>query len=317
LIAMSIGAGILAAVAQHSGGAESSLATLSVMGRVENAILAYVVYLAKLIVPRNLAVFYPHPEAIAFSQVGAAGVLLVLITWGAFRVRRGSPYLWMGWLWFLGTLVPVIGLVQIGAQAMADRYSYFPSVGLFVAIVWGVHRLGTTVVGSLAVRQTVFAVLAVGYVAILAWVARVQVGYWSDTRTLFTHALAVTEDNWNAHLVLGTVALESGDESGAQAEFLEVIRLQPRNAKAYNNLGETVLHQNPEAAIGLYEKAVEFEPGAPEYHVNLAVALAMTGRRAAAIGECREALRLRPGFAPALAGLADLTGGRAGDSTQP
>jgi hypothetical protein len=315
LLVICVVVAVIAAHAQHIAGAASSLTTLSLTDRVENAILAYVIYVTKLLAPRNLAVFYPHPQSIAFSQVAAAGILLLIITAGTFRLRGRQPYLWIGWLWFIGTLVPVIGLVQIGAQALADRYSYFPSVGLFIALVWGVSDVGSAVVRSVRLREAIVGIGAAVYVILISVLARQQVGYWKDTQTLFTHAQAVTEDNWVAHLSLGNVALENGDIASAKDEFLKVIELQPRNAKAYNNLAECVVRQTPENAVAIYEKAVEYDPTAPEYHVNLAAALVMTGQREAAVRQCREALKLQPGFAPALAGLADLSA--ANETTRP
>jgi hypothetical protein len=306
LLPLSIGASILATHAQQMVGAASSLATLSLFGRIENAILAYVIYITKLLVPQNLAVFYPHPESIVFSQVAAAVILLFIITVATFRLRRRGPYLWVGWLWFTGALVPVIGLVQIGAQALADRYSYFPSVGLFIAIVWFVSDLGIATVRSIRMREAVLGIGATVCVIVISMVARRQVSYWKDTQTLFTHTLTVTEDNWVAHLALGNVALESGDVASAKVEFLSVIALQPHNAKAYNDLGECAIRRDPEDAISMYEKAVEYDPDNPVYHVNLAAALVMTGRREAAVAQLREALRIQPGFAPALNGLTEL-----------
>jgi protein O-mannosyl-transferase len=298
---------VVAAHAQQIAGAASSLTTLTVVDRVENAILAYVIYVIKLLAPQNLAVFYPHPQSIAFSQAAAAAILLALITAASFRFRKSRPYLWVGWLWFIGTLVPVIGLVQIGAQAYADRYSYFPSVGLFIAIVWGISDLSMAWITTPRWRETIVGIGAAAAVATMAVLAHQQVEYWKDTRTLFTHALAVTDDSWVAHLELGNVAFEDGDSTLAQNEFLEVLRLQPRNPKAYNNLAQCIVCQSPADAIPLYEKAVEYDPVAPEYHVNLAAALSMTGEREAAISQLQQALKIQPDFQPALAGLSDLS----------
>ncbi|MFL6233870.1 MAG: glycosyltransferase family 39 protein [Thermoanaerobaculia bacterium] len=207
---------------------KTSLAPLDVVPwslRAANALVSYVAYLGKLFLPRHLAVFYPIPlEIPAWKIAGAALLLIALTAFSVWRARR-EPWLLTGWLWFLGTLVPVIGLVQVGRQAMADRYTYLPSIGLFLAVVWSVAGLGRKHRALLAAAATIV-ILA------LAAITRIQISYWSDSATLYRHALAVTGDNYLAHIGLGKALMAEKDWNGAAEQFRAALALYPHLIEA-------------------------------------------------------------------------------------
>ena len=215
---------------------ETSLVPLGVVPwrlRAANALVSYAAYLGKLFLPRHLAVFYPIQPAIPAWEVAGAAVLLIAITVLAIWRARREPWLLVGWLWFLGTLVPVIGLVQVGRQAMADRYTYIPSIGLFLAVVWSLAELGRAHRAALATAAGIV-ILA------LAATTRVQIGYWSDGATLFRHALAATDDgNYLAHIGLGKALMGEKDWDGAAAQFRAVLARYPYMGEARAGL-ETV-----------------------------------------------------------------------------
>ena len=203
---------------------ETSLAPLGVVPwslRATNALVSWAAYLGKLFLPRHLAVFYPIPLAIPAWKVAGAALLLAAITALAVRWARREPWLLAGWLWFLGTLVPVIGLVQVGRQAMADRYTYIPSIGLFLAVVW-------SVAGLLREHRAALATAAGIVVLALAVTTRMQIGYWSDSATLFRHALAVTgDDNYLAHIGLGKALMGEKDWDGAAEQLRAALARYP------------------------------------------------------------------------------------------
>jgi tetratricopeptide (TPR) repeat protein len=290
--------------------------------RVENALVSYAAYLGKAVVPARLAVYYPHTaEAYPAWQVAGAALLLGGITWFAWRSRDTRPWLVVGWLWFVGTLVPVIGLVQVGSQSMADRYTYVPLIGLSAAVAFEAAEVR----GALAV------LLLVGAAAWSALTWR-QVGFWKDDRTLFGNLVQVMPENHLAHHILGCVYLREHRLDEAVEEFKEALRLRPTYAEASSNLGmalelsgkpaeaieqyEGALRESPElaeahhnlgrllatqghleAAIPHLEAAVKSNPDLVEAHVNLGSAYMMSGRIDEAISRFEKALELRPGSA--------------------
>ncbi len=296
---LALATAILAAAAQRAVGAASSLADLSVADRLANAVVTTVLYIAKLAVPTGLSALYPHPGTRPLPAVVAAGGLLALVTLFAWRQRRRRPYLIVGWGWFLVTLLPTSGVLQSGKQAMADRYTYVPSIGLLVAVVWAVADLAAP-----AVRAGISAVVVIAFAA----VAGRQVGYWRDTETLFARAAAVTDDNAVADVALGRIALARGQADEAEAHFRRAVIEQPGDAQAWAALGDFSLsHGAPADAADQFARAVELLPSVAAFHVAHARALAtLPGRRAAAIDECRAALAIDPSDGPARAGLADL-----------
>lgn len=276
-------------LAGRSGGAVGSLAEYPLAVRVGNAIVSYVAYLGMMLWPRNLAVLYPYPETLPLWKVAACAALLLVITATAIRARSGRPYLLVGWLWFLGTLVPVIGLVQVGGQALADRYTYVPLVGIFVAAAW--------LVPTAALR---LAPAAVVLLAALVVQTRVQVGHWRDSVALFTRAIAVEERNPDAHVNLAFGLLARGETERATAHFERALAMWPAHLPARIELGNILLGRGRlEEAVAHFRAAVATHPASGQAHNNLGYALLTQGRLDEAMPSFEHALRLDPGLAVA------------------
>lgn len=288
LLALAAAASIVTFAVQRSGGAVVSTSHLPVAVRVSNALVGYLRYLGKLAWPTDLGVFYPHPGAAQPLLAAISIAFLAVLTWTAWRARIRRPYLIVGWLWFIGTLVPVIGLVQVGSQAIADRYTYIPSIGVFLALAWLLRDACDPRFG--------FASIAAAPVLIaLTLLTRVQCGYWRNTRTLFEHTLAITTDNALANQCLGNALLIDGEIDAAIPHLEEAIRLAPDFPDAHNNLGTALGSKGRiEEAIQHFRLALAQVPDAPETHFNLAFALGNNGRFDEAIPEYEEALRLDP-----------------------
>lgn len=291
--------------AQASKAATATLEGFPLGARLANAAVAYVAYLAKTLWPGGLAMFYPHPaslgDPIPASHVAGALALLAAATALAVLQARRRPYLLVGWLWYLGTLLPVIGLVQVGAQAMADRYTYLPHVGLLVAAVWGVHDLA----GAARRARLAAAVGGAAVVAALAAAAFLQAGHWRDAPSLYGHAIAVTRRNFVAWNNLGIFHLGRGDVSRAAECFGEAIRAKPDHAISHYNLGVAYAQAgHGPAAMAAYREAVILEPEYADAWVNLGLLLRATGELDAAISCHARALRIRPGDPYALEDLA-------------
>jgi Tfp pilus assembly protein PilF len=296
LFALAAAASVVAFVAQRQAGAVSQLEYLAVPVRIASALTSYAQYLSKTFWPVNLSGFYPHTRDVAGAQVVIAVLVLAAVTIAALKLARRSPSVVIGWFWFLGTLVPVIGLVQVGLQAMADRYTYVPLIGLFVAVTW----LALDVARARAVGRRVLPVLAVVIVALLAVRARAQVQQWRDSTTFWTAAataaFAVTD--YQAHLGIGRVLSDQGRTVEAYDHFLKAAQLQPDSAAAQYMLGATALRLGrADEAIGALTRAVELQPSLAEARHSLAFVLAQQGRRPEAIAHYQEAVRLQPGVA--------------------
>ncbi len=291
-------------VAQRHGGAVQSLVSFPLSDRVANAIHAYADYLWKTVRPAGLAAFYPYPEQrLPMTLVAPAACALAAITALALRSSKRAPYLLVGWLWYAGTLVPVIGLVQIGSQSMADRYTYVPLIGIFFAAAWGAADL---VVRWPRLKPVVAAAsVAIGVALLLA--ARAQVAYWKDAVTLFGHAISVTRDNWLAHGNLGGALLSVGRLDEAIAEERAALAIRPDYAQAHCNLGLALVHSGrPNEALPEFERAVALNPNFAKAHNNLAGVLAGQGRIDESIGHLEAALRSDPDDADAHENLASL-----------
>ena len=277
--------------------------------RAANALLAYVGYLGKTLWPLHLAIPYPHPGS-AFSRWSVAGAALVLlgVSLLAGRLRRSRPWLAVGWCWYLAALVPVIGIVQVADQALADRYTYLPLIGVFLAAAWGVSAAGA---GRPRVRLGSI-VAATAVLVALAALTRLQVGYWRDDVTLESHAIEVDPGNYFAQGNLAAALAGQGRLAEAVPHYREALRIRPfYHLDAAYQLGLALMQLGRDAeAVEQFTRLLAVDPGRFEAHVNLGVLLARQGRAEESLAHYREAVRLRPGSAEAHndvgAALADL-----------
>ncbi len=279
--------------AQHRGDAIRSFDEISCVLRIENAVTAYLNYIAKAFWPRDLAVFYPYPTSVPLWHFLCSLLALLLITVAAILFRRRHPYLPVGWFWFLITLLPVIGIIQVGNQSMADRYSYIPLTGLFIMAAWGVPVLTK----ELRYRQGILAIL--GGAAIIAFSALTwhQLGYWRDSITLFRHAIQVTSNNDIAHNNLGGALAMKGDLDAAIKEFQEALTIDPSYFEVHDHLGLALAKKGDlDAAINEYQKALAVSPNWVEAHNHLGVAFAKKGDLDAAISQFQITLTINPDF---------------------
>ena len=268
--------------------------------RMGNALLSYGRYLLKAICPMDMAIIYPFPKQLSWADVGLATVALVIISWLVWRSRGRCPCLLVGWLWFVGTLVPVIGLVQVGHQAMADRYTYFPLIGIFVGVVYGITELA----GRLRLRSALVAVIGILMLGGCLLGTENQLRFWRDDETLFAHAVAVTKNNVLARLHLGDALGRQGRLDEALAQFQDVLRFDPNNAEAHLNAG-TALSQmgQMDEAIAHFQKALEIRPDFAPAQYNIGTILFQNGRVDEAIMSFRKALEIRPDYTDALCNL--------------
>ncbi len=329
LLALVAASSVVTFIAQRQGGALKGLEAVPLATRLQNALVSYVDYLRAATWPTDLGMFYPFPSSVPWASVAAAGVILAAFTAGALLLARRVPAVLVGWLWFLGMLVPVIGLVQIGDQARADRYMYLPMIGLTIAVAWGAVALA----GSAAVRR---AVAVAGALLVLAGsvVAHAQVQYWRETVSLWSHAAAVTDDlshanNFgiyyglaeylrangrsaesipvyeasirkspsyvDARLGLVRALIDTGQTPRAIAALKEIVALKPSLVDCRMSLGLLLMQAKraPEA-IGQFSEAVRLEPAVADRQWRLGLALAETGRLAEALPHLAEAVRLSP-----------------------
>jgi len=300
LVALSIAVSVVTIVAQRNTGAVASLDVLSLATRVENALVSCDVYLAKMIWPSRLAVLYPHPLVVPVWQAAVAALTLAAISMLVLRAARRFPYLLVGWLWYLVALLPVLGLIQAGAQSRADRYTYVPMVGIAIMAAWGLADL---VRGARAMRRAlaVAACIALSIYGVLAWQ---QVQHWRNSESLFRRAVAMTTGNYAAHTFLGRALRREGRIEEAIAQFREAIRIAPQFARAHDALGEVLLaDQRAGEALPRLAEAVRLSPTSAVFHLNLAAALNTLGRVDEAAAAYRETLRLSPDSAAAHSGL--------------
>ena len=300
LIALAAASSMVTFYAQKHGGAVASLDVIPLKARIANALVVYVKYIGNMIYPAKLAALYPHPVILPLWQTSGACLLLVSISFAAIISVRQRPYVAAGWLWYLGTLVPVIGLVQVGNQAMADRYTYVPLIGLFVIIAWGVPEL----VISWKHRIKWLSLLATIMLAALMVVTWKQVGYWKNSITLFEHTLEVTSNNYVPHNNLGLALDQQGRTKEAIEHYLQALRIQPAYAAAHNNLGNALNKLGrTEDAVNHYLQALRITPDFKEAHNNLGVVLDKQGRTEEAVAHYLQALRINPDYADAHSNL--------------
>ena len=282
--------------AQKTGGAVVTMQKVPLSDRLANASVSYLVYLIKTFWPAKLAAFYPFGPELPLAEIVLVTVSLIGLTVLAVATGRRAPFFLTGWLWFAGTLVPVIGLVQVGSQAMADRYTYIPLVGLFVALVWGLAD---------ATARWRFQRLALGLGGAVILTAcmmctQVQVKYWENSITLFSHAIQVTEDNGLAQHNLGHALSLRGNQREGIAHFDETIRLQPGFAQAYFNRGNAYGAQGlVDQAIADYREAIRYKPDYEQAYCHLAKGLALQNKLDEAKTNFLAALRCKPDYAEA------------------
>jgi Flp pilus assembly protein TadD len=302
-----------------------------ILDRLSNACLSYVMYMRKIIWPADLAVLYPYPESVSYWRGAGAALILAAVSCLAVRYMKRFPYWTVGWFWYLGTLLPVIGVIQAGAQAMADRYTYVPAIGLFIIAAWGISDLST----RLPRRKILLASMSAVLITTLMMTSWKQVRLWIDDLSLFQHALAVTENNDLAHVKvgvslaqrgqldearahfeeaihinpaaegahnqLGIVLASKGKLDEAAARFTEALRLKPDHVVAYNNLGIVFLQKGDlDAAIEHFKASLHIKPEDPEIHFMLGRALMRKGLREEALLHFKETLRINPDHVSAM-----------------
>ena len=274
-----------------------STAGLPVSQRITHALAAYNHYLGAMFIPRHLAVYYPYQIKIPSAAIICAVIVLGLITVLAIKNIRQRPYILMGWLWYLGTLVPVIGLVQVGDQAWADRYTYLPLIGLFVPLVW----LAFDTIKSPIVLRSLSGTVGVALIATTA----VQIGQWKDTRTLFEHADRVTPKNYMAITILGSLLAKEHKYDEAMAYYQTALRYQPAFPEAHFFMGDALDEQGKlDEAIAEYQKALWFKPTQEQTHIFMGIALAKQKKYDEAMAHYNAALKLNPDSAVAQNNLA-------------
>jgi Flp pilus assembly protein TadD len=286
---------VVTIVAQHE--AIQSFERFSLPVRLGNAVISYVAYLGQMFWPTGLAVLYPFTARdIGFLAVVLSLVLLAGISAGVFILCRRRPYFLTGWLWYLIMLVPVIGIVQVGAQARADRYTYLPQIGLYVWLTWAAAE-GCA---GRRYRRVVLGGLATGILAALMFCARAQTPYWRNSETLWTQTLACTSDNAIGHNNFGNALLKAGHEDEAIAHFQTALEINPDFAEAHNNLGNFLFQKgNVDEAIVRYQRALEINPDYAVAHYNLGNALIKKGSLDEAIAHLQKALQINPDYAEA------------------
>jgi len=298
LFAISTAASLLTFVVQQKWKATASFELIPPATRFQNALISYAVYVGKLFWPSRLAAFYPYSKEPLLVQSLLAGIGLAAVTVLVICAFRRRPYLAAGWFWYLLTLIPVIGLVQVGAQARADRYTYIPMIGLAIMLAWGAEEL---LQAWSRVRVALFAALASACV-VVTWV---QVGYWQDSLSLFQHAIEVTHDNWVARFNLASFLDARGSKDEAVTQLREVVRLRPLFVPAHSELGQILVGQGQtDEGVRELHTAVQLKPDDADAHYRFGSALGTLGRVDEAAAEFSETVRLQPENADAHYNLA-------------
>jgi tetratricopeptide (TPR) repeat protein len=288
---LSAAASVATYLVQQHGGALDMMQNLSLGARCANALIACCRYLEKIFWPANLSVLYPHPGVWPLLDVLLAGGFLLGLSAVLVMQWRRHPGLLMGWLWFVGTLVPVCGLIQVGLQSIADRYTYLPTLGILIFAVWGATELTSSW------RHQTALLAAAGSAAVLlcAVLTRQQLAYWQDGETLFRHAIAVTENNYIAQYNLGVALDQKNQTDEAIRQYEAVLRVKPDYAGAHVNLGSDLDSRGQtDAAIREYQEAIRLAPDNTSARTDLGIAYFNTGQNEAAISQYQEVLRLSP-----------------------
>ncbi len=300
LISLSAVSSIATFLAQK--GAVGYTEELPILERLNNAVISYVLYIWQMLWPVNLAVFYPHPEnRLPLWEIISSLFLLICVTAVAITLRKQLPYLITGWLWYLGMLVPVIGLVQVGWQGRADRYTYLPQIGLYIAATWTVADLTRL----WRHQRIILSAAALLTIVVLSWRAWVQTRYWRDSETLFKHALAVTTNNDVAENNLGIVYLRQGNLDEAISLLQAAVDLRPDNSPAHENLAKALLQKGKVTdALSHYRKLLELQPDNIEVHNIVGTVLIQQGRIRDGVEEWQKVLEIQPDNGNAMSNLA-------------
>jgi len=309
LFVLTTGSCILTLIAQQEG-ALINANNLSLTTRLKNAVVSYLEYLKKMIWPYDLAVFYPHPQSsLADWKWVVCFVVLVTITAICIKFIKKAPYFTVGWFWYIGTMVPVIGIVQVGMQAMADRYAYIPLIGIFIIFAWGVPEL----ISKWNQKEKVLSVSVGIIILILLITTGGQVNHWRNSITIFKHALKVANENsYNPYLInyyLGDAFWDKRKTSEAISHYKMAIKLNPSYAPTYNNLGIIMgAEGKTEEEISLYKMAIKINPDVAEAHYNLGNILSLKGKIKEAISHYKMAIELNPNYAQAHNNLGNILG---------
>jgi protein O-mannosyl-transferase len=328
--------------AQKSWGAVVSLETVPLLSRISNALVSYLKYLEKMMWPKNFSIFYPYPaDGFVFWKVLICGLTLTAITFISIKLIRKAPYFLVGWFWYLGTLIPVIGLVQVGQQAMADRYAYVPLIGVFIIIAWGLPDL----LKNYLLKKKSLVFLTGIYFSVLMTSCWIQLQHWENSIKIFKHAIKVTDKKHPSFIAvynnLGVVLIEQMKFEEALVNIKKAVNLQPNYAESHNNLGnalsglnrfndanihyKTAINLKPnyaeahnnlanslnkksniDQAIIYYKKAIQLKPEYSEAHFNFGVALNKWNRYEEAIDHLQETIRLEPNFSRAHLALGNI-----------
>ena len=294
LFAMVIASSIVTFIVQKKGGAVAEIIGLPLKFRICNALISYGEYISKMIWPSRLAVFYPHPGfSISFFYAAISAVFLLAVTIIVFRLAKNHKYLVTGWFWYIGTLVPVIGLIQIGNHAMADRYSYITLTGLFIIIAWGMPQL----LIKWRYKKIAFVLSATLIILAMSICTHFQLRYWRNSLTLFQHTLDVTKNNYVAHLCIADALFEQNKLNEALYHYSEVVRLQPASAAALKRLATSLCYTGKaDESVIYYERAIKIEPNNADTYNNLGVAFCMQGKFDQAIPCFNRALQINPQY---------------------
>lgn len=300
LFALAATSSVITFIVQQEGGAIANIDNVPLMLRLGNAAVSYIQYILNMFAPIGLAVLYPFPESVPMWKALGSTVALVTISAFAVKLRGMFSYFPVGWFLFLGTLIPVIGIVQVGSQAMADRYTYIPMIGLFIVVAWGSYDL----LGRGSSKQAPLLVTAVLIIATLTAMSWTQARYWQNSNFLWARAVDATSDNYRAHTAYGSLMEDQGALTQAVKHFTRAAQIQPSHAIAHNKLGAVLSDLNrPVDAIGHYENALRIQPDFAEAHNNLGNALNTVGRREEALKHFKKAISIKPNYPSPYNGL--------------
>jgi len=290
-------------IAQQRGGAVAIAEALPLSLRISNALVSYIIYIGKMLYPSGLGVLYPlQLSGFPLWQPIVSGIILLAITAVMIYFSRKNKSLIFGWLWYIVTLVPVIGLVQVGSQSMADRYTYLPSIGIFIIVSWGVCQLS----GRLKYRKVFLSVCGSAAIVVLTICTRLQVRHWKDSISLFNHTLAVTENNYVIHYNLGIALRKQGSVHEAIDHYRKALQINPNLAEVHYNLGNALQLQGKiDDALSQFHLSLKIKPEHAKSYYNIANILQSQGKPDEAVEYYRRAFEINPTYTKACYSLAN------------